>query len=129
MSNNLGNPTLKSSKARENEILSYNSTLTSAPTIANPLLRIRNGSTTLVDLVLDPTTPFTGGAVDGAATFNFAAPTAVAVGGTQTLPDNYQVIGRDNAVHLSGPMLSATEAITTGQTVTAGSITATEPAS
>lgn len=128
MSNNLGNPTLKSNKARENEILSYNSTLTSSPSAANPLLRVRNGSTTLVDLTLDPTTPFTGGSVDGSATFNFASASAVAVGGAATLPDNYQVIGRDGAVHLSGP-ITATDAISVGQTVNGSTITVTEPAS
>jgi hypothetical protein len=128
MANNLGNPTLVSDKARENQVLSFNTSLTSAPTIANPLLRIRNGSTTLVDLPLDPTTPFTGGAVDGSATFNFAAASAVAVAGVATIPDNYQVIGRDNAVHLSGP-ITATDGISVGQTVNAGTITATEPAS
>ena len=128
MANTLGNPTLVSDKARENNILSYNSTLTSSPTIANPLLRVRNSTTTLVDFTLDPTTPFTGGAVDGSATFNFTSSSAVAVAGTATIPNNYQVIGRDNAVHLSGT-ITATDGISVGQSVTAGSITATAPAS
>lgn len=124
MANTLGNPTSFSTKARENAVLSYNSSLTSSPSIANPLLRVRNGSTTLVDFPLDPTTPFTGGSVDGSATFNFVSASAVAVGGTATLPDNYQVIGRDNAVHLGGPIV-ATDAISVGQTVNAATITAT----
>lgn len=128
MANTLGNPTLVSDKARENNILSYNSTLTSSPTIANPLLRIRNSTTTLVDFTLDPTTPFTGGAVDGSATFNFTSATAIAVGGAATVPNNYQVLGRDNAVHLSGA-ITATDGITTGQSVLASTITATAPAS
>jgi hypothetical protein len=128
MANTLGNPTLVSDKARENNVLSFNSTLTSSPTIANPLLRIRNSTTTLVDFSLDATTPFTGGAVDGSATFSFTSPTAVAVAGTATIPNNYQVIGRDNAVHLSGTV-TATDGISIGQTVNAGAITATAPAS
>lgn len=128
MANTLGNPTLVSDKARENNILSFNSTLTSAPTIANPILRIRASSTTLVDFTLDATTPFTGGAVDGAATFNFTSATAVASGGTASIPTNYQVIGRDNAVHLTGNV-TATDGISVGQTVNAGTITATAPAS
>jgi hypothetical protein len=128
MANTLGNPTSKSNAARENEILSYNTTLTASPSIANPLLRIREGSTTLVDFPLNATTPFTGGSVDGSATFNFTAASAVAVGGAADVPDNYQVIGRDNAVHLSGP-ITATDGITVGQTVDVATITATEPAS
>jgi|SRR5688572_7052565 len=128
MANTLGNPTLVSDKARENNILSYNSTLTSTPSVANPILRIRASSTTLVDFLLDATTPFTGGAVDGAATFNFASATAVATAGTATIPTNYQVLGRDGVVHLSGN-ITATDGISVGQTVSAGSITATAPAS
>lgn len=128
MANTLGNPTLVSDKARENNILSFNSTLTSAPTIPNPILRIRASSTTLVDFTLDATTPFTGGAVDGSATFNFTSPTAVAVAGTASIPTNYQVIGRDNAVHLTGN-ITATDGISVGQTVNASTITATAPAS
>lgn len=128
MANTLGNPTLVSDKARENNILSYNSTLTSAPTIANPILRIRNSTTTLVDFTLDATTPLTGGSVDGSATFNFTSASAVATAGTATIPNNYQVIGRDNAVHLSGT-ITATDGISVGQTVNAGTITATAPAS
>lgn len=127
MANTLGNPTLVSDKARENNILSYNTTLTSAPTIANPILRIRNSTTTLVDFTLDATTPLTGGAVDGSATFNFTSSSAVASGGAATIPNNYQVIGRDNAVHLSGTV-TATDGISVGQTVNAGTITATAPA-
>lgn len=128
MANTLGNPTLKSSAARENEILSYNTTLTASPSIANPLLRIRKSTTTLVDFTLHASTPFTGGSVDGSATFNFTSSSAVAAAGAADIPDNYQVIGRDNAVHLSGP-ITATDGITTGQTVNAATITATEPAS
>ena len=128
MANTLGNPTLVSNKARENEVLSWNTSLTSSPTAPNPILRIRNGSTTLVDFSLDPTTPFTGGAFDGAATLNYVSASAVAVGGTASLTDNYQIIGRDAAVHLSGP-ITATEAISVGQTVNAATITVTAPAS
>ena len=128
MSNTLGNPTFKSNAARENEILSYNTTLTASPSISNPLLRIRKGSTTLVDFPLDAATPFTGAGVDGSATFNFPSTSAVAVAGAADVPDNYQVIGRDNAVHLSGPA-TATDGITVGQTVNVATITATEPAS
>lgn len=124
MANTLGNPSSFSAKARENAVLAYNSSLTSSPSAPNPILRIRNGSTTLVDFTLDPTTPLTGGAVDGAATFNFTSASAVAVGGTATLPDNYQVIGRDAAVHLAGP-ITATDAISVGQTVNAATITLT----
>lgn len=128
MANTLGNPTLVSNKARENNILSYNTTLTSAPSVPNPILRIRLNTTTLVDFTLDGTTPFTGGAEDGSATFNFSAATAVATGGTASIPNNYQVLGRDGAVHLSGN-ITATDGISVGQTVSAGSITATAPAS
>jgi hypothetical protein len=128
MANTLGNPTLKSNAARENEILSYNTTLTASPSIANALLRIRASTTTLVDFPLNAATPFTGGSVDGAATLNYVSASAVAVGGVASVPDNYQIIGRDNAVHLSGP-ISATDGISVGQTVNAGTITVTEPAS
>ena len=128
MANTLGNPTLVSNVARENNILSYNTTLTASPSAPNPILRIRLAATTLVDFPLDPTTPFTGGGVDGAATFAFVSPSAVAVGGTASLADNYQVLGRDAAVHLSG-VVTATDAISTGQTVKAATITATAPAS
>jgi hypothetical protein len=128
MANTLGNPTLVSNKARENEVLAYNTTLTSAPTIPNPLVRIRNGATTLVDFPLDPTTPFTGGAVDGSGTLNYVSSSAVAVGGVASVPDNYQILGRDNAVHLSGA-IAATDGISVGQTVNAGTITVTAPAS
>lgn len=128
MANILGNPTLVSNKAREGAVLSYNATLTSAPTIANPLLRIRNGSTTLVDFPLDPTTPLTGGAVDGIATLALVSSNAVAVGGSATIPDNYQILGRDNAVHLSG-VATCTDGITTAQIVSAATITLTAPAS
>lgn len=128
MANTLGNPTLVSSKAREGSVLSYNATLTSAPTVANPLLRLRVGSTTLVDFPLDPATPLTGGAVDGLATFAFVSGSAVASGGAAQIPDNYQVIGRDAAVHLSGPV-TATDGISVGQSVSTSTITATAPAS
>lgn len=128
MANTLGNPTLVSDKAREGEVLSFNATLTSSPSAANPLLRVRKTTTTLVDFLLDPTTPFTGGSVDGSATFNFVSANAVAVAGAADIPDNYQVIGRDAAVHLSGA-ITATDGITLGQTVSAATITATEPAS
>lgn len=128
MANTLGNPTLVSDKARENEVLSFNSSLTSSPSIANPILRIRKSSTTLVDFLLDPTTPFTGGSVDGSATFNFVSASAVAVAGAADLADNYQLIGRDAAVHLSG-VASFTDGITVGQTVNAATITCTAPAS
>lgn len=128
MANTLGNPTLVSDKARENTILSYNSTLTSSPSAANPILRIRASAVTLVDFLLDPTTPLTGGAVDGSATFNMVSASAVATGGAASIPTNYQVLGRDGAVHLSGP-ISATDGISVGQTVNASSITGTAPAS
>lgn len=128
MANTLGNPTLVSDKARENEVLSFNATLTSAPSVANPLLRVRKAALTLVDFPLDPTTPFTGGAVDGSALFNFVSANAIAVAGVADIPDNYQLIGRDAAVHLSG-LVTATDGISVGQTISAASITATEPAS
>lgn len=128
MANTLGNPTLKSDKVREGEILSYNTSLTSSPSIANPLLRIRKSTTTLVEFALDATTPFTGGSVDGAATLNYVSASAVAAAGAADIPDNYQILGRDDAVHLSGP-ITATDGITVGQTVSAATITVTEPAS
>jgi hypothetical protein len=128
MANTLGNPTLVSNKAREGSVLSYNATLTSSPTIANPLLRLRKSTTTLVDFPLDPTTPFTGGAVDGVSTFAFTGSSAVASGGVADIPDNYQVIGRDNAAHLSGPV-TATDGISAGQTINNSTITTTAPAS
>jgi hypothetical protein len=128
MANTLGNPTLVSDKARENQILSFNATLTSSPAIANPLLRVRKSTTTLVDFPLDPATPFTGAAIDGTATFNFVSANVIAVGGVADIPDNYQVIGRDAAVHLSG-VVSATDGVSVGQTISAVTITATAPAS
>jgi|SRR5262245_4816467 len=128
MSNTLGNPTLRSDAARENEVLSYNTTLTASPSIPNPLLRIRKGSTTLVDFTLHASAPFTGGSVDGSAVFNFTSSSAVASAGAADIPDNYQLIGRDNQVHLSGPITS-TDGITAGQTILAATITATAAAS
>lgn len=128
MANTIGNPTLVSDKARENEILSFNSTLTSSPSAPNPIFRVRRDTTTLVDFPLDASTPFTGGAVDGSAAFNFVSPNAVAAAGAASIPNNYQVIGRDAAVHLSGP-ITATDGITVGQLIDAATITATAPAS
>lgn len=128
MANTLGSPTLVSTAARENQVLAFNTTLTASPSAANPLLRIRLGTTTLVDFLLDPTTPLTGAGVDGGAAFAFASPSAVAVGGTASIADNYQVIGRDAAVHLSG-VATCTDGITTGQSVDAGSVTLSAPAS
>lgn len=124
MANTLGNPNVFSNAARENEVLAYNTTLAAGSTNANPFLRIRKGSTTLVDFLLNAATPFTGGGVDGSATFNFTTGTGVAVGGVADIPDGYQVIGRDNAVHLSGPIV-ATDGISVGQTISAATITAT----
>jgi hypothetical protein len=128
MANTLGNPTLVSNKAREGAVLSYNATLTSAPTAPNPLLRIRKSTTNLVDFPLDPTTPLTAGGVDGVATFAFVAASAIAAGGAADIPDNYQILGRDAAVHLSGPVV-ATDGISAGQTINASTITTTAPAS
>lgn len=128
MSNTLGNPTLVSDKAREGNVLSYNATLTSAPIVANPILRIRAASTTLVDFPLDPTTPIAGGAVDGSANFAYVSASAVATGGVASIPTNYQVLGRDGVVHLSGN-ITATDAISVGQTINAGTLTLTAPAS
>lgn len=126
MANNLLSPTIYSNVARENQLLSFNGTLTASPSIANPLLRIRNGSTTLVEFALHASTPLLGGSVDGSAVFSFIAPNAIAVGGAATVPDNYQVIGRDNAVHLGGEVFGG-EGITIGQTVLADTITAIAP--
>lgn len=128
MSIALGAPTLVSDVARENSVLAYNASLTASPVAPNPILRIRGGSTTLVDLPLHATTPFAGAAVDGSASFNFLSLHAMATGGSQTTPDNYQLLGRDGAVHLSG-LANATVTITAGQTVSASTITAIVPAS
>jgi len=125
MANTLGNPTAFSNAARENSVLAYNITLIAAPlTNPNPVLRIRIGSTTLVDFPLNATTPFTAGSVDGAAAFNFTSASAVATGGVAQIPDNWQLLGRDAAVHLSGPA-TCTDGISVGQTVNAATITAT----
>lgn len=128
MANTLGPPTGISAKARENEVLSYNTTLVTSPAVANPILRYRLGSTTLVDFLLDGTLPFTGGSVDGSATFNYVSASAVAVGGVASIPDNYQLIGRDSVVHFGG-VATCTDGISVGQTVNAGTVTATAPAS
>jgi len=128
MANTLGNPTFVSDKARENQVLSFNSTLTSSPSVANPVLRIRRDTTTLVDFPLDPTTPYNGGAVDGSAAFNYVSASAVAVGGAATIPNNWQLIGRDGVVHMSGPA-TCTDGITVSQLVDAATITTTAPAS
>lgn len=128
MANTLGNPTSVSNKAREAQVTAQNTVLTSAPSIANPLLRVRLGSTTLVDFPLDASNPILGGAEDGSVTLVFTASAAVASGGSSSVPDNYQLIGRDNVVHFAGPV-TGTEAISSGQTVDAGTITVTAPAS
>ncbi len=127
MANTLGNPTLVSNKSREAQVTAQNTVFTSSPAVANPILRIRIGATTIVDFTLDGTTPFTVGGEDGIATFNFTSTTATATGGTASVPDNYQVIGRDSAVHWSG-LVTGSEAISTGQVVDAQTITVTAPA-
>jgi len=109
-------------------VLSGNASLTSAPSVANPILRVRRDAVTLVDFPLDPTTPLTGGSVDGGGAFNFVGASAVAVGGVASIPNNYQVLGRDAAVHLSG-LATATDGISVGQTVTNATTTLTAPAS
>lgn len=126
MANTLSSPTFYSAKGREKQLLSYNDTLTSDPLIPNPFLRVRNGSTTLVEFLLDAISPLTGGSVDGSAVFSFVDPDAIAVGGVATIPDNYLVIGRDNAVHLGGVVIGS-DGISTGQTVLAETITAIAP--
>jgi hypothetical protein len=128
LSNIFGNPTLVSDKAREGAVLAYNTTLTSAPSVANPIVRVRRDAVTLVDFLLDPTTPLTGATVDGSAALAYVSPTAVAVGGTASIPNNYQILGRDAAVHLSG-LITATDGISTGQTIAADTITLIAPAS
>lgn len=127
MSNIFGNPTLVSDKGRENSVLAYNVTLTSAPVVANPIVRVRRDAVTLVDFPLDPTTPVAGASVDGIGALAYVSPTAVAVGGTASIPNNYQIIGRDNAVHLSG-LIIATDGISAGQTIGADAITLIQPA-
>lgn len=125
MANTLGAPTL-STDLREDMVIAANARLAASTTIANPLLRLRVGSTTLVDFPLNATNPLTVGGSDGQATLNPTSPTAVAVAGTATLADNYQIIGRDNTVKLSGSA-SFTDGITTGQTVTLNTTTLTMP--
>lgn len=127
MANTLGNPTLPTA-TREAFVIAANADLAANTTIANPILRLRNSTTTLVDFPLNATTPLTVGASDGVATFNPVSPTATATGGSATLPDNYQILGRDNTVHYNGTV-TATDAITSGQTVTLGTTTITMPAS
>jgi hypothetical protein len=127
MALNLGNPTL-STVLREDVVIATNTRLAATTTIANPILRLRNSTTTLVDFPLNATTPLTVGASDGAATLNYLAGSAVATGGTATVPDNYQVLGRDNAVHLSG-VVTGGDGITTGQTINNAVTTVTMPAS
>jgi hypothetical protein len=127
MANTLGNPTL-STVLREDVVIQTNTRLAATTTVANPILRLRNSTTTLVDFPLNATTPLTVGGSDGSATVNPTSASAVATGGSATLPDNYQILGRDNAVHLSGTV-TATDAITSGQTVTLGTTTITMPAS
>ena len=127
MANTLGAPTL-STVLREDVVISVNTRLAANTTIANPILRLRNSTTTLVDFPLNASTPLTVGGSDGQATVNPTSANAVASGGSATLPDNYQVLGRDNAVHLSGTMTSD-QAITAGQTCTLATTTITMPAS
>lgn len=127
MANTLGNPTL-STVLREDVVIAVNTRLAANTTIANPILRLRNSTTTLVDFPLNATNPLTVGASDGSATVNPTSASATATGGSATLPDNYQILGRDNTVHLNGTV-TATDAITSGQTVTLGTTTITMPAS
>lgn len=127
MANTLGNPTFVSTLLREDQVIAANTRLAAGATIANPILRIRNSTTTLVDFPLNATTPLTVGASDGSGAFNFVGSSAVATGGAATIPDNYQILGRDNTVHLSGPA-TATDGITSGQTVNNASTTLTAPA-
>ena len=128
MANTFSDPSLVSDKARENQVLAYNTTLTSAPVTANPVLRVRRDATTLVDFSLDDTTPLAAGGVDGSANFSYTTASAVAVGGSATIPNNYQVIGRDGVVHLSGE-IDATDGISAGQTVFALTTALVAPAS
>lgn len=126
MATTLNNPNLLGTLFREDVVIALNTRLAAGSAIANPIIRLRNSTTTLVDIPLNATTPLTVGASDGSATLNpTGAGTAVA--GSATIPDGWQLLGRDNTVHLSGTVTS-NDGITTGQQVTVSG-TITMPAS
>lgn len=127
MATTLNNPNSLGTLFREDVVIALNTRLAAGSTIANPLLRLRNSTTTLVDIPLNAATPLTVGASDGSATLNPTG-SGTAVAGSATIPDGWQLVGRDNTVHMSGTVTS-TDGITTGQTVTAGTVTITMPAS
>lgn len=130
MANTLGNPTL-STAAREQVVIGANTLLAATTTNPNPILRLKRvagGVGTLVDFPLNATNPLTVGGSDGSATVNPTSASAVATGGSASLPDAYDIIGRDGVVHYTGAV-TATDAITSGQTVTLGTTTITMPAS
>jgi hypothetical protein len=127
MATTINNPNSLGTLFREDVVIALNTRLAAGSTIANPLFRLRNATTTLVDIPLNATTPLTVGGSDGSATLNPTGP-GTAVAGTATSPDGWQLVGRDNTVHLSGTVTS-NDGITTGQQVTAGTITLTMPAS
>lgn len=127
MANTLGNPTVEND-LRE-EILNTILTKLNVGGGANAILRLRNNTTTLVDFPLNATTPLTLGTDDdGQATVNPVSASATATGGSATLPNNYQILDKAGTVRLSGTV-TATDGITSGQTVTLGTTTITMPAS
>lgn len=122
----LGNPSAVQTALREAIVATINTAINNSG--GTSLLRLRNGSTVLVDFPLDSTNPLTLGASDGQASFNPVSATATASGGAATVPNNYQVIAESGAVLLDGPVTGG-DGITTGQTVTLGASTITMPAS
>lgn len=122
----LGNPSAVQTALRESIVAAINTAINNSG--GTSLLRLRNGSTVLVDFALDGTNPLTLGASDGSATFNPTSATATASGGSATVPNNYQVIAESGTVLLDGPVTGA-DGITTGQTVTLNTSTLTMPAS
>jgi hypothetical protein len=126
MSLTLGAPIIDSVALREDVVVAANTRINDGSSGA--LLRLRIGSTTLVDFPLNATTPLTVGGSDGSATFNPISTTAVASGGAAQVPDNYEVRSDANVLIMHG-VVTGGDAITAGQTVTLNTSTLSMPAS
>lgn len=122
----LGNPIIDLVALREDVVIAANTRINDGASGA--LLRLRLGSTTLVDFPLNATTPLTLGGSDGQATFNPISASAVASGGAASVPDNYEVRSDANVLIMHGAVTGG-DAITAGQTVTLNTSTLNMPAS
>lgn len=123
----LGAPTLATTA--RNALLDGSSleTLLLTGSAQDAALVLLNGSTELVRWDLNSTAPLNGSS-SGSATLNFQSSSATASAGTATVPDTYHIEDQAETVQISGSV-TGSDGITSGQTVTVGTITITVPAS